>query len=156
MTLLETMAGSLGPGGEPLRLRWVDPEGESQVSTALVLVSNNPYRLGATLGSGTRPRLDSGLLGLVDFHPPIAGSERGGARWRELSVTALEIDADGPVPVAVDGESLLLEPPLRFRIRPRALRVRIAHAHPGGSPSSVAPSHPLHALKALLRMAAGR
>jgi hypothetical protein len=75
-TLLDTLTDTLGPDGEAAELRWVDPDGSAQQSTALVLVSNNPYLLGPTLGSGTRPRLDTGLLGVVDFHPPIGGKTR--------------------------------------------------------------------------------
>ena len=33
----------------------------------------------------------------------------------------------------------MLEPPLRFRIRPGVLRVRIARRHPGASPSATLP-----------------
>jgi diacylglycerol kinase family enzyme len=153
-TLLDTLAGTLGPEGEATELRWRDEHGEPQTSTALVLVSNNVYKLGPTIGSGTRPRLDAGVLGVVDFHPPVAGQRSQAARWRELAVPTLEIEADRPVPVGVDGEALTLEPPLRFRIRSRALRVRIAHRHPGASPSADLPGGPLSALKELARIAA--
>ncbi len=84
-TLLDTLTDTLGPDGEASELRWADSDGAAQVSTALILVSNNPYRLGPTIGSGTRPRLDTGLLGVVDFHPPIAGERSAPARWRELT-----------------------------------------------------------------------
>ncbi len=154
-TLLDTLAGTLGPEGEATELRWRDGDGEPHASTALVLVSNNVYRLGPTIGSGTRPRLDAGLLGVVDFHPPIAGEESDAARWRELALRSLEVDADCPVPAGIDGEALTLQPPLRFRIRPRALRVRIARRHPGASPSADAPGGPLSALKELARIALG-
>jgi hypothetical protein len=43
-----------------------------------------------------------------------------------------------------------------FRIRPGALRVRIAARHPGASPSAIEPVGALPALRALLRIAAGR
>jgi diacylglycerol kinase family enzyme len=152
-TLLETLSGALGPEGEASELRWRDGDGAERRSTALILVSNNVYLLGPTLGSGTRPRLDAGVLGVVDFHPPIAGEKSDAARWRALELRELEIDADGPIAVGVDGESLTLAPPLRFRIRPRALRVRIARQHPGASPSANLPKGLLSALKALLRIA---
>ncbi len=151
-TLLDTLADTLGPEGEANELRWTDAAGRPQTSTALILVSNNPYLLGPTLGSGTRPRLDGGRLGVVDFLPPVGGP-RSKARWRELSQPELTVEADRPIPLGVDGEALTMEPPLRFRIRPRALRVRIAAAHPGASPSADAPSGPLSALKALGRLA---
>ncbi len=152
-TLLETLTATLGPEGEPDQLRWTDPDGTAQASTALILVSNNAYRLGPTLGSGTRPRLDTGVLGVVDFHPPTPGSGAQTARWRELTAPELEIEADGPVAIGIDGEAVTLEPPLRFRIRPRALRVRIAHDHPGASPSSTVPRGLREGLRALLRLA---
>ncbi|HEV7615939.1 MAG TPA: diacylglycerol kinase family protein [Solirubrobacterales bacterium] len=154
-TLLETLTETLGPDGEPNELRWADPDGIEQLSTALVLVSNNAYRLGPTLGSGTRPRLDAGVLGIVDFHPPTPGTGEQLARWRELTAPRLEVEADAPVPLGIDGESVTLEPPLRFRVRPRALRVRIAHRHPGASPSAAVPRGLRGAGGELLRLALG-
>jgi diacylglycerol kinase family enzyme len=155
-TLLETLSDSLSPEAEPPRLRWLDPDGTERCSTALVLISNNVYRLGATLGSGTRPRLDQGVLGVLDFHPPAAGRPQDAARWRELATPELAVDSDqSSLAVGIDGESTQLQPPLHFRIRPRALRVRIAREHPGASPSANVPRGPLSALKALLRLAAG-
>ncbi len=154
-TLLETLSGALGPEGEACELRWRDGRGEPHASAALILVSNNVYLLGPTLGSGTRPRLDAGVLGIVDFHPPIAGEKSGAARWQALELRELEVDADRPIALGIDGESVTMEPPLRFRIRPGALRARIAHQHPGASPSADLPHGPLSALKALARIAVG-
>jgi diacylglycerol kinase family enzyme len=154
-TLLDTLSQALGPEGDARELRWRDPDGAEQRSTALVLVSNNPYLLGPTLGSGTRPRLDTGSLGVVDFHPPIAGEKSAAARWRELSTAELEVEcAETRLPVGIDGESVTLEPPLRFRVRPRALRARIARHHPGASPSANVPRGPVKLALALLRIAA--
>jgi hypothetical protein len=76
--------------------------------------------------------------------------------WREWSAPDFEVDSDRPVPAGIDAEAVMLEPPLRFRIRPEALRVRIAHAHPGASPSAVLPEGPLEASRALARIALGR
>jgi diacylglycerol kinase family enzyme len=154
-TLLDTLADTLGPEGEAGELRWTAPDGAAQSSTALILVSNNVYRLGPTLGSGTRPRMDAGVLGIVDFHPPTPGSAEQVARWREIAAAELEIDADAPVPLGVDGEAIVLEPPLRFRIRPRALRVRIAPSHPGASPSADIPGDLRSGVTGLVRIARG-
>jgi hypothetical protein len=77
------------------------------------------------------------------------------ARWRQLAAPSLEVDADGPIPVGIDGEAGTLKPPLRFRSRRRALRVRIAAGHPGASPSAELPHGPLSVLKELARVAAG-
>jgi hypothetical protein len=46
-----------------------------------------------------------------------------------------------------------LEAPVRFRIRPHALRVRIAPQHPGVSPSALAPDRPWDAIATLVRLA---
>ncbi|HEY2714585.1 MAG TPA: diacylglycerol kinase family protein [Solirubrobacterales bacterium] len=152
-TLLDTLADALGPDGEPRQLHWRADEEPSQTSEALVLVSNNPYRLGPTLGSGTRPHLDSGRLGIVDFAPPKAGGAPNAGRYRELTARELTVEAGEPVATGIDGEAVTLESPLRFRIRPGALRVRIAPQHPGASPSSAVPRDPLAALRELGRLA---
>ncbi len=154
-TLLETLVETLGVEGEPNELRWRDGDGEVHTSTALILISNNVYRLGPTVGSGTRPHLDRGVLGVVDFEPPIPGPESSAGRYRELALPELEVESDVPIPLGVDGESLAMEGPLRFRIRPKALRVRVAHDHPGASPSAEVPSGVLGGLRALLRIALG-
>ena len=63
----------------------------------------------------------------------------------------------GPVPAAVDGEAVTLEPPLRFRIRPATQRVRISSRHPG--PLAVrppTPPTPAATVTQLARIAAGR
>jgi diacylglycerol kinase family enzyme len=153
-TLLETVADTLGPEGEPRELRWSTDGDPPQISKALVLVSNNPYRLGAQLGSGTRPRLDSGRLGIVDFSPPTATERSSAGRYRELTAAELTVEADETVAAGVDGEALSFEPPLRFRVRPRALRVRIAPGHPGASPSTAVPGGPLAGVRELGRLAA--
>jgi hypothetical protein len=76
--------------------------------------------------------------------------------WREWSAPALEVDADRPVPAGIDGEALVLDPPLRFRIRPGVLRVRIARKHPGASPSALAPEGMWAGVLELGRIARGR
>jgi hypothetical protein len=65
------------------------------------------------------------------------------------------VESDEPVPVGVDGEALVMEPPLEFRIRPHALRVRIAPQHPGASPSSGAPTGPIDAVRRLVQIVGG-
>lgn len=151
-TLLDTLADTLGTEGEGTELRWRDADGIEQRSKALLLISNNPYRLGRVLGSGTRPHMDRGVLGVVDVRPPAAGEGSAATRARELVVEELEVEADGPVPAGIDGESVLLEAPLCFRIRPRSLKVRIARIHPGASPSADLPASPVSVVKELIRL----
>jgi diacylglycerol kinase family enzyme len=150
-TLADTVPTVLGPGGEGLDLRWTDADGREHKTGAVVMVSNDPYRLGRVLGSGTRPRLDAGVLGIT-----VAGEDAaGGAKKRveEWSAASFEVRSDGPVAAGIDGEALKLDPPLLFRTRPQALRVRIAPQHPGGSPSAAMPEGPWDAVRAVVRIA---
>jgi hypothetical protein len=157
-TLLDTVPDVIGPAATAAsELRWVGADGEAHGSTAVLLVSNNPYRLGTLIGSGTRPRLDAGVLGIVATRERGNRSD-GGSRFRLWSAWQqpdFTVESDHPVPVGVDGEALVMEPPLEFHIRPQALRVRIARQHPGASPSSGAPTGPLDAVVRLVRIAAG-
>jgi diacylglycerol kinase family enzyme len=153
-TLLETVPDVLGPDANPPQLVWTGPDGRG--SAAAVLVSNNPYRLGPGLGSGTRPRLDQGTLGIAALAPISAGTNgapRPLLRMLQWSAPQFEIDAEGRVPAGIDGEAALLDSPLRFRIRARALRVRIAPGHPGVSPSALEPARPSQAIAALTSLA---
>jgi hypothetical protein len=148
-TLLDTVPDVLGPeAGQPPGLRWADPDGDEHASAAAILVSNNRYRLGRAVGSGTRPRIDDGLLGIT-----VVGVPHG---WREWSTPEFEVRGDGRVPAGIDGEATELVPPLRFHIHPAALRVRIARTHPGASPSALQPDGMLDALRSLGQIAAGR
>jgi hypothetical protein len=123
-----------------------------------VLVSNNRYRLGKAVGSGTRPRIDDGLLGITVVSAP-GGSEPGPVAqrpWSEWTAPEFEVDSNDSVPAGVDGEAVTLEAPLRFRIRPGVLRVRIASSHPGASPSAAMPDNVWKGLAALVGIARGR
>ena len=157
-TLLDTVPDVIGTTSTTSsELRWVGPDDTTRGSTAVLLVSNNPYRIGTLMGSGTRPRLDSGVLGIVATRE--RGNHSGGGSqlrlWSSWQQAAFTVASDGPVPVGIDGEALVMQPPLEFRIRPQALRVRIAPQHPGASPSSGSPTGPLDACVRLARIAAG-
>jgi hypothetical protein len=60
------------------------------------------------------------------------------------------------VEAGVDGEALLLDPPLEFRLLPGAVRVRIPTSAPGYSPAALKPVSRGWTLQALLQAAAGR
>ncbi|GAA4845046.1 diacylglycerol/lipid kinase family protein [Kitasatospora terrestris] len=107
-----------------------------------ILVSNNPYTTADLLEAGRRPRLDSGLLGVLGIKVTGAAQAadvalRGGRAEAVTSVTAAEVtvsaDSDS-IPVAVDGEALNFPTPVRCRIRPGALRVRVPRDRPGAPP----------------------
>jgi diacylglycerol kinase family enzyme len=149
-TLLDTVPDAAGPRAGAPTLRWQAPDGEQ--SAVAILVSNNAYRLGRALGSGTRPRLDQAVLGIAVLAPVPAGDGRATPRWgmQQWTAPTFEIDADGRVAAGIDGESMQLSAPLRFRIRPRALRAIIAPHHPGASPSALEPDSPWGMVQALV------
>jgi hypothetical protein len=119
-----------------------------------MLISNDPYRLGHALGSGTRPRLDRGVLGIAAAVPPEGRSSR--PRLEQWSAASFEVTGDGPIAVGIDGEAARLDPPLRFNSRPAALRVRIARSHPGASPSAALPETAGAMLRTLAAVSVGR
>jgi len=121
-TLLETAAHVLGPSAAAVDLQLVDDLGRPHHDPAVVLVSNNPYSFDPPRAPGTRPRLDSGQLGILVLDTPRAGQSLG----RTWTAARLEVTAPAPVHAGIDGEAVELTPPLRFAIRPGALRVRIS------------------------------
>ena len=157
----------LGPDAEPIDLEFTTPDGGLCDDAPLVLISNNPYQLTSLAGAGTRARLDTGLLGVVaarvrtaaDVSKLVAlemvgqvGRFSGLVSWRTLE---FEVRSGGPVEVGLDGEALVLEPPLRFTSMPGALRVRLPRAV-GLAPGARAAALTADNLGALLRVAVGR
>jgi diacylglycerol kinase family enzyme len=159
-TILGTLPDVLGPRGEPPDLQWTGPrDAKSYPSGTVLLVSNNRYRLGAMPGSGTRPRIDEGELGIavVESRPESRWRRLLPRRlWRQWTAPDFEVRSGKPVPAGVDGEATVLTAPLRFRSRPAVLRVRIAPGHPGASPSATRPDSIWQGLRALVSIAAGR
>jgi diacylglycerol kinase family enzyme len=148
---VETVLGSLsdlvGPGAEVFDLRFAGPAGERHTRAHVLLVSNNAYgRLPATLAS--RPSLETGHLGVVAvvlpedrtfsraFTATAAAGREGLVPYHSWEASSFEVDSGGPIDVGIDGEALRMEPPLRFTISPRALRVRIPTHASGLSPAA--------------------
>jgi diacylglycerol kinase family enzyme len=140
----------LGPDAEPFDLQFVGPDGTAHASAHVILVSNNPYQLTQIGGRATRTRLDSGLLGIVTMRidDPSYVAElvalesarqiqryRG---WLEWTDSAFSVDSHGPIEVGIDGEALILNPPLKFTSMAGALRVRLPRHAPGVSPAAIA------------------
>ena len=149
-TLLDTVPDVVGPKAEAPPIRWRGPDGLKHEGGVALLVSNNPYRLGRAVGSGTRPRIDGGQLGVaaIGTHGAI-----GHELMEQWSGSSIEVEGDAPLPAGIDGESALLDPPIRFEMRPGVLRVRIASAHPGRSPSAALPENWWLGIGALARIA---
>jgi diacylglycerol kinase family enzyme len=131
-TLVETAHSVLGPSGQAPEMHLVDDAGREHAQVVVVLVSNNPYVLNRP-PLGSRPALDSGLLGILVLDEPDDRQYPPGRAW---SAPFLEVSAAAPVHAGIDGEAVDLSAPLRFAVRPAALRVRISSRHPGASPAA--------------------
>ena len=69
-TTVSALPGLLGPGSAPFDLRFTDPAGKRHTGAHLVQASNNRY--GRTLHTlASRPRLDSGRLGVITLELPV-------------------------------------------------------------------------------------
>jgi diacylglycerol kinase family enzyme len=168
-TALELLPAMLGPDATPFDLRFTGPDGTQHPTAHLLLVGNDRYELGRAEGFGSRRRLDAGTLGIVAarFGSPqdavrLAQGQGNGSRrhrprgWLEWNDTSFEIQSGQPVEVGLDGEALVLEPPIRFRTMPGALRVRLPIHAPGYSPAAAVPTKGWATITALLQTAAGR
>lgn len=147
-TLVDSARSVLRSTGPAPSLLVVDDLGTEHHSPLVVLVSNNPYALRRVLGRGTRPRIDTGRLGMV-----VLDRARTSRAW-EVPATTLSTPAG--TAAAVDGEAVVLDAPLRLSARPKSLRVRISVRHPGISPSGLLPPTLGTVVTRLVAMAAGR
>ena len=158
-TILDTVPDLIGdePAGGTTPLSWTGHDGTRHNDAVVILVSNNTYRLGRLIESGTRPRIDEGLLGVAVLEAalPRRGAARVQRLWHQWSIPTFRVDADGKVPAGVDGEAIIVDPPLVFTVHHHALRVRIAPQHPGASPSAAQPATFRDSLRLLVRVARG-
>ncbi len=169
LATVETMLPELlGPDATPFDLRFRGPDGRERETAQLVLVSNNRYVLDRLGGIGSRPRLDSGRLGIVAVE--IANAAQAAEfvslnalrqlsrfeGWREWAASEFEVASGGPVAAGIDGEAVVLDPPLRFTSAPGALTVLLPPATDGLSPAALQPGFTRSTLRDLWRLAAGR
>lgn len=132
-TIRDTLHEVLSSTAPAPELHLTDHLARRHTSPLVVLVSNNEYAIDGPLAKGSRPRLDTGRLGIIVLdrpgatHPPVS-------TW---SAHSIEIAATASLPAGLDGEAVTLLPPLHCTIRPAALRVRISRHHPGASPSAL-------------------
>ncbi|MGE3289472.1 MAG: diacylglycerol kinase family protein [Pseudonocardia sp.] len=159
----------LGPEGQRADLRFQGPDGAQAAPADVVLVSNGAYRLEGLSGVGTRARLDEGMLGVVTVtvdaaaDVPVlmaaqaAGRLHGFRGYREWTTPEFVVGSgQALVEVGVDGEALRLPPPLRFRVLPGALRIRLPLDSPGAAPAALAPQGPADAIVGMLHVLGGR
>lgn len=125
----------------PLHIGFAKEANEIKVRTPLVLIGNNRYDLGGIhllqAGDGLRDGIlqvaylhNHGRLGLLRLC--LSAFCRVGQLQRDVTVTGLRsfqiTSPQDSLPVAIDGEMRLLQPPLQYDVRPQALRVIVPKA----------------------------
>jgi diacylglycerol kinase family enzyme len=138
MAFLRMAPAALGRGRSSLDVSF-EFEGRRERRAALVaLVANNDYRIESMADLGERARLDEGLLhayvieavsrrALVALLARAAvrnvGEAEGVVEWtaERFSVES----SRSRIHAAIDGEPVVLETPLAFEVKPRALRVLV-------------------------------
>ena len=94
-----------------------------RVVARVIFVGNNAYELDL-FNVGARASLDEGLLHLYTLRGLLP------RHWDDRKSASFVVDVRrSTVAAAIDGEPVQLEPPLRFEVRPRALRLLVP---PGG------------------------
>lgn len=128
----------LGQHNEPFDLQFVTPDGTEVDGAFVIMVSNNPYVLMASPDVSQRRRLDSGRLGVFAVSAntgsqaaeviTLALAGRGSASGHAYQFECDEFEVrsrSGAAYAGIDGEALVLETPLRFRIHPQGLRMLV-------------------------------
>lgn len=137
LALARMLPAALGRSRKPLAFS-LEVNGQRDEHLALIaLIANNRYEMTSAAELGDRPRLDEGVLGayviedvgrgalLALLAKAAVGNVQAAHGWVEHAAPRLAVEAAHPrLHAAVDGEAVVLEPPLVFEIKPRALRVR--------------------------------
>ena len=135
----------LEESGEPFDLRFADGGGEHRNTADLVMVSSNAYTVSGLLADiGKRARLDRGQLGILMLEIQdatavatfaalyAAGQIDRFSGWSQWTADGFTVESDEPVPLGVDGETISMEPPLRFEIHPAGFTIAVPKGTPYG------------------------
>ncbi|MGP0032370.1 MAG: diacylglycerol/lipid kinase family protein [Acidimicrobiales bacterium] len=128
----------LGDAEEPFDLSFTTPDGTEVDGSFLVMVSNNPYVLGASPDTSQRLRLDTGQLGVFAVTAAtgvqaaevvtlaLAGQGSRSGHAFEFGCQTFEVRSrSGRAYAGIDGEALELETPMTFRTHPGGLRMLV-------------------------------
>lgn len=126
----------LGRQAEPFDLQYATPDGKQIDGAFLIMVSNNPYVLGARRDVSQRREMDSGRLGVFAVSTKTGhdaarlmtlsalGLRNLSPHWYEFTADEFEVHSkSGSAFMGVDGEALESSTPMRFRIHPGGLRM---------------------------------
>lgn len=133
-----TVSEMLARHSEPFDLEYTTPDGTEVEGAFVIMVSNNPYTLGARRDAAQRREMDSGRLGVFAVSTRSAsqagrlvvlsamGMSDISKHWHEFTAEEFEVRSrSGAAFAGVDGEALELTTPMRFRIHRQALRVLV-------------------------------
>jgi diacylglycerol kinase family enzyme len=136
LAFIRMLPAAFGRSRRPLAVSF-EIEGERVEHRVLVLlVGNNDYSLDSLGDLGRRERLDAGCLhvALIDASTrrrllglllrAIVGRVASAHSWSDWSTGELRLETHrARLHAALDGEPIVVDSPLEFRIRPRALRL---------------------------------
>jgi diacylglycerol kinase family enzyme len=138
VALARMAPAALGRARRPLSFSLAANGRREEYLALLAVVANNGYEMRSMAELGERARLDEGLLHvyvieavgrwalLALLGKAAVGSIERARGWVEAAASGLRVEPPRPrVHAAVDGEPAVLESPLEFEIRPRALRVLV-------------------------------
>jgi diacylglycerol kinase family enzyme len=130
----------------PVRVSFRDGAGNAWDEVMVLFVSNNAYPL---TDFGGRPRLDAGTLEVSALRRTQGqelgralenlwgGRSQAGEGWAHWTTTSIEVDSPtGRLEVGIDGEPVVLETPVEFKIHAGALRVLVPPPTTGRPPGS--------------------
>lgn len=137
-TALVKLPELLGATADPFDLHLTTLDGTDIDGAFLVQVSNNPYVLDRLTEVGTRPTLETGVLGVIALTigtggeaaalvtrsiAGLAANDPNLHRWTAPRVVVSSGSAT--VAAGVDGEAVDLTPPIELRIDPLGLRILV-------------------------------
>jgi diacylglycerol kinase family enzyme len=131
----------------PVLVSFRDGSGNAWDQVLVLFVSNNAYPLNRF---GGRPRLDAGMLEVSALRRTegqeigralenlFNGGYQAGEGWARWTTTSFQVDSpSGKLEIGVDGEPVVLDTPIEFKIHAGALRTLV----PPSRPASGQPSH---------------
>jgi diacylglycerol kinase family enzyme len=134
----------------PVRASFRDGSGNAWDQVLVLFVSNNAYPLSSL---GGRPRLDAGLLEVSALRRTegqelgralenlVGGGYQAGEGWARWTTTSFEVDSPGgTLEVGIDGEPVVLDTPIEFRIQAGALRVLLPPPRPASGRPATSPA----------------
>lgn len=136
--LIRIVPAALGRARRPFELAFEVSGQRERRRLLMLVVANNDYGIGSLTDLTSRERLDEGLLHAYVMEAvgrarlagllALAAADRleGAEGWTEWAAPKFRVESRRKrVKAALDGEPIVLYPPLEFEIKPAALRVLV-------------------------------